>query len=236
MRVLNFYNVKGGTGKSSLSYLSGIYLAEKGYKVLFIDLDPQCSLTSVFTNESNGNTIYHFLAESIPLEETIIPYSENISFVPCSLNVFKIQEKVLQNKFERAFRKLRGFDFIILDNSPNFSSLSISSIQGTDCLFIPSQVSRFDYDSLVFTLIQSKEIREDLEISVVLNRVGKNPSKEENLFSESKYLSDCNIVRFPNMNGIRKFIMNRDSLGKPKNLKIKESIEGFLNPSLFQVV
>ena len=232
MKVLNFYNVKGGTGKSSLSYLSGIYLASRGNRVLFIDLDPQCSLTSIFTNEPKTKTIYNFLADSYPLEEVIFPYSENIDFIPSSLNVFKIQNNVLQNKFERSFRKLKNYDYVIIDNSPNYSSLSISSIQGTDLLIIPSQVFRFDYDSLVFTLMQSREVKENLSINIILNRVGKAESREENLFSSSNYLQDCTITRFPNMNSIRKFILNRDSLQKPKNIKIREGIENFLNPIL----
>ena len=111
MIVLNFYNVKGGTGKSSLSYTIGLYLAEQGKKILFIDLDPQCSLSSIFLNERPRKTIYDFLSDEFNLENVIMKHNENIDFIPSSLKVFKIQEKVLQNKFNRALKKLNYDSF-----------------------------------------------------------------------------------------------------------------------------
>ncbi|MCB1179130.1 MAG: ParA family protein [Leptospiraceae bacterium] len=237
MKVLNFYNVKGGAGKSSLSYLTGLYLAGTNSKVLFLDLDPQCSLTSIFSNEMKDRTIYNFLADSFPLEEMIFQHSENIFYIPSSINVFKIQDKVLQNKLQKAIKKISSeFDYLIIDNSPNFSALSIASIQATDILFIPSQVSSFDFDSLVFTLQEVNEIKEDIKINVILNRVTKNETREETLFSNSKLLKDCIITRFQNQNSIRKFISNKDSLDKPKYAKLSESIHEALFPALFEVI
>lgn len=235
MKVINFYNVKGGVGKSSLSYLTGLFLASKGNRVLFVDLDPQCSLTSIFTSEQKDRTIYNFFADSIPMDETIFQISENVSYIPCSLNVFKIQDKVIQNKIERAFKKL-DYDFIIIDNSPNFSALSIASIQASNYLFIPTQISSFDFDSLVFTITQSIDVKDDISVNVILNRVTKTESREEQLFSSSKFLKGCNITRFQNQNSIRKFISNKDSLEKPKYLKLRESIEGILSPILTGVI
>lgn len=228
MKVLNFYNVKGGSGKSSLSYLAGSYLAMNGKKVLFLDLDPQCSLTSIFTAEPAEKTVYDFLSDSESIDDVITEHSDNVSYIPCSLKVFKIQDRVLQYKFEKAFKKIRNYDFIVIDNSPNYSALTVSSIQATDYLFCPSLLSRFDFDSLVFTIGQSLEIKEELSLNIVLNRVGKNETREERLFKESRFLKDFTFSRFQNQSSIRKFTSMNEALEKPKFLKLRESIQEVL--------
>ena len=40
-----FLNFKGGTGKTTLSVAYGLRLVEAGFRVLFVDLDPQGHLT-----------------------------------------------------------------------------------------------------------------------------------------------------------------------------------------------
>lgn len=45
MKIISVFNNKGGVGKTTLSYHMSYALAEIGYRVLMIDLDPQCNLT-----------------------------------------------------------------------------------------------------------------------------------------------------------------------------------------------
>lgn len=45
MKIISLFNNKGGVGKSTLGFHLGHALGEMGYKVLFVDLDPQCNLT-----------------------------------------------------------------------------------------------------------------------------------------------------------------------------------------------
>ncbi|MFJ9470095.1 ParA family protein [Streptomyces caniferus] len=46
MEIISFFNHKGGVGKTTLVYNIGIALAEKGKRVLFLDLDAQANLTA----------------------------------------------------------------------------------------------------------------------------------------------------------------------------------------------
>ena len=51
MKIITFAAIKGGVGKTTLTFNYGEWLAKKGHKVLLIDLDHQCNLTSaiIFT-------------------------------------------------------------------------------------------------------------------------------------------------------------------------------------------
>jgi cellulose biosynthesis protein BcsQ len=66
MKSVVFFNNKGGVGKTTFTYHLGYALERKGKRVLFVDADPQCNLSShVCTEEaitnawgSSGNSIY----------------------------------------------------------------------------------------------------------------------------------------------------------------------------------
>ncbi|KOY81561.1 ParA family protein [Lysinibacillus macroides] len=46
MKSISFFNNKGGVGKTTTLYHVGFELEQQGYRVLFVDCDPQCNLTS----------------------------------------------------------------------------------------------------------------------------------------------------------------------------------------------
>lgn len=46
MKKIVFFNNKGGVGKTTFTYHIGYALEKIGKKVLFVDADPQCNLTT----------------------------------------------------------------------------------------------------------------------------------------------------------------------------------------------
>jgi len=70
-KKLTFFNNKGGVGKTTLAYNVAVEFANKGYKTVMIDLDPQCNLTRLALGDENyedtlfsstTKTIYDVLA------------------------------------------------------------------------------------------------------------------------------------------------------------------------------
>jgi len=58
MKIISFFNNKGGVGKTTLSYHFGCALSELKKNVLFVDLDPQCNLTMSAMFESELEKIW----------------------------------------------------------------------------------------------------------------------------------------------------------------------------------
>ncbi len=58
-KKLLFTNNKGGVGKTTLAFNSGMSLSKKGYKVTLVDLDPQCNLSRLSLGDQNyTNTLF----------------------------------------------------------------------------------------------------------------------------------------------------------------------------------
>ena len=65
-KKLTFFNNKGGVGKTTLAYNTAVEFANKGYKTVLIDLDPQCNLTRLaLGDEYFANTLFSYNSKSI---------------------------------------------------------------------------------------------------------------------------------------------------------------------------
>lgn len=58
IKVITFFNNKGGVGKTTTVYHVAWMLSEMGIKSIAIDLDPQSNLTSMFLSDDRLETIY----------------------------------------------------------------------------------------------------------------------------------------------------------------------------------
>lgn len=87
MKIISVFNNKGGVGKSTLTYHVGCSLSELGYKVLLVDLDPQCNLTLCSMGEDELHKIwkeeddYIDNLENINLDGGILDKPRSIHFL-----------------------------------------------------------------------------------------------------------------------------------------------------------
>src|SRR5260370_11663135 len=70
-RVIAFANQKGGVAKTTTTLNLGVALAEKGQKVLAIDLDPQGNLTmsQAWTPDDIDRSMFDLLVHKLPISE-----------------------------------------------------------------------------------------------------------------------------------------------------------------------
>ena len=135
-RVIAIANQKGGVGKTTTSINLSASLAEKGKKVLLIDMDSQGNTTSGLGLEKNelDKTIYEVLRNEIPIEDAIVEIEEcfgNLFLVPSNRNLAgaEIELITLDNMQHILQRKLEpikdNYDYVILDCPPALGMLTV---------------------------------------------------------------------------------------------------------------
>jgi cellulose biosynthesis protein BcsQ len=80
---------KGGVGKTTISYQLGIYYAMLGYKILYVDMDAQSNLTSLFGDNAfeGESSLYDYFTEKNSLNDLILKVNDNISIIPSNAEV-----------------------------------------------------------------------------------------------------------------------------------------------------
>jgi chromosome partitioning protein len=167
-RVQLFLNFKGGTGKTSLSTSYAYRLAERGYRVLMIDLDSQGHATKCLGHqgEKAERTLYDVLIRKVPIDEvTIRTAMPGLALVPANLHMSTI-DLALMPLAGREFRlrnALQGYagryDFVVLDAPPSFGLLNLNALMAANDLVIPVLADFLSYDGLrlLFETIQGLE-------------------------------------------------------------------------------
>jgi cellulose biosynthesis protein BcsQ len=90
MKIITFFNNKGGVGKTTTVYHIAWMLKELGFKVLAVDLDPQCNLSSIFLSTERMEEIVLDELE-VTILDAIVPVSEGEPYKPVHI------EKITEN-------------------------------------------------------------------------------------------------------------------------------------------
>ena len=182
-RTQLFLNFKGGTGKTSVSSSYAYRLAERGYRVLMIDLDSQGHATKCLGHEGSDftHTLLDVLIRKKPLSEvTIQTRMPGLALVPANLEMSTIDLALMplagrEFRLKNALREVEGkYDFVVMDAPPSFGLLNLNAIMAAGDLVIPVLADFLSYDGLrlLFETIQGLEqdLSHQLEnIFVVVN-------------------------------------------------------------------
>lgn len=180
-RVIAIANQKGGVGKTTTAINLSACLAEKGMKVLTIDIDPQGNTTSGLGIDKNEleNSVYQLLinectiekcmSESIVKNLFVLPSNVNLAGAEIELIGIENKEYILREKVEpiREF-----FDYIIIDCPPSLNTLTINAMTTADSVLVPIQCEYYALEGLsqlIHTInLVKKRLNDKLEIEGVV--------------------------------------------------------------------
>jgi chromosome partitioning protein len=156
-RVIAFANQKGGVGKTTTTITVGASLAELGYRVLIIDLDPQGNAsTGLGVNSRDLDaTIYDVLLRDEKLENCVEPtFIKNLFVAPSNLDlagadIELVSEMGREQRLKKAIETIIDqYDYILLDCPPSLGLLTVNGLTAATEVFVPIQCEYFALEGL----------------------------------------------------------------------------------------
>lgn len=175
-RSIAVFNQKGGVGKTTTVINLADALANKGHRVLILDLDPQGNATSGLNIEKDREEmIYDYLlgAEG----DFAVPVKDNLSIIPSGAGLAGIEIEFArrddwQTVLKDRIADLEGYDYIVMDCPPSLGILSILALTAADGILIPVQCEYYALEGLSQLMESIQLVRggfnPDLEIEGVL--------------------------------------------------------------------
>ena len=156
-RIIAIANQKGGVGKTTTAINLSACLAEKGQKVLAVDIDPQGNMTSGLGQEKEAvdKTIYDLMIGEATIEDVIYKeVIENLDILPTDINLSGAEieligtdnkEFIIRNEVHKVKEE---YDFIIIDCPPSLSVLTINAMTTADTVLVPIQCEYYALEGL----------------------------------------------------------------------------------------
>ncbi|KAA9154492.1 ParA family protein [Amycolatopsis acidicola] len=159
MQITSVVNQKGGVGKTALSVGAAAALAERGRRVLLIDLDPQGHATTEMLGLPEATAQAPSLAKALtkvwkgPVEDLVVPHPRSnigpggaFDVIPTSPGMFDLIRRL------DAFRvpgwqlarviQFANYDHVLIDCPPALDVLTNNALAATHGILVPVQPDR----------------------------------------------------------------------------------------------
>lgn len=179
-KVIAIANQKGGVGKTTTSINLSACVAEKGKKVLLIDIDPQGNATSGLSiNNHEERSVYDVLVDDIKIEDAIKPTmvknlhicASNIDLAGAEIELVSLVSR--ENRLKNAIDRMEtNYDYVFIDCPPSLGLITLNAFTAADSVIVPIQCEYYALEGLG-QLVNSiklvkKHLNPDLEIEGVL--------------------------------------------------------------------
>ncbi|WP_211831054.1 ParA family protein [Kistimonas asteriae] len=214
-KIIANTNQKGGVGKTTSSFNLAKGLAARGYKVLFVDNDPQGHGTKAFFGDDIPSEIYTVSGKKIinGAANTLQIYinsekakpltvNENIDIFGATESLAEVSTKeIVDVGFEfKEYLESLNYDFIIIDCLPSFGTMQTSALMAADYLFIPTTLDGYSVDGIEKLIEKSMNIKKRINsklslLGIMCNMVdGRDVVVERHFFD--KLVRDYNEHMF----------------------------------------
>lgn len=171
-RIISVANQKGGVGKTTTAINLAAAMAELGYKVLVVDLDPQGNASTGLgiDRESRDVTTYDLLTGESDLTSAIqVTNTKNLMIIPATTDLSSADMELyssdnrsflLRNALRAAEMDPYGFDFVFIDCPPSLSLLTVNAMVASDSVLVPLQSEFFALEGLSQLMLTVREVRQ----------------------------------------------------------------------------
>jgi chromosome partitioning protein len=180
-RILAIANQKGGVGKTTTSVNLGAALAELGFRILVIDLDPQGNATTGLGIDARNfeRSMYDVLMRDTSLEDCIEPTStKNLFVAPSTIDLAGAEIELVpafsrETKLKRAIETvIDDFDFILIDCPPSLGLITVNGLAAADEVLVPVQCEYYALEGLTQLMrnvhLVASNLNAGLDVSTVV--------------------------------------------------------------------
>jgi chromosome partitioning protein len=156
-RVLAIANQKGGVGKTTTAVNLGSALAEAGYRVLVVDLDPQGNATTGLGVNPRDleSSLYDVIMHDAPIEDCVEPTSlKNLFVAPATIDLAGAEIELVpamsrELKLRKAIDAIRpDYDLVLIDCPPSLGLLTVNGLAAADDVVVPIQCEYYALEGL----------------------------------------------------------------------------------------
>lgn len=180
-KVIAVANQKGGVGKTTTAINLSACLADLGFDILLLDIDPQSNTTSGlgFDPRKLDKSIYHVLIDNVPITEIITETAvKHLSLVPSNADLVGAEVEMVsliarEMRLRSALQSVRDkYDYIIIDCPPSLGLITLNALTACDSVIIPIQCEYYALEGLgqlleTITLVKDN-LNPKLEIEGIL--------------------------------------------------------------------
>jgi chromosome partitioning protein len=180
VKIIAIANQKGGVGKTTTAINLAGSLAEQGYRVLCLDMDPQANLSvglGLNLRNIERSIADALVDQSVTLDDIIVPtQTPGVDVAPSTIDL-SATENVLFSAIgrEQALREVLSspvaarYDYVLIDCPPTLGLLTINALVASDGVIIPVQTQYYALKGFtalmnVINQIRSKGLNPNLRV------------------------------------------------------------------------
>lgn len=180
-RVMAVANQKGGVGKTTTSVNLGAAIAELGFRVLVIDLDPQGNATTGLGVEARSFelSMYDVLMREASMEDCVEPTSiKNLFVAPATIDLAGAEIELVpafsrELKLKKALESvIDDFDYVLIDCPPSLGLLTVNALAAAHEVLVPIQCEYYALEGLSQLMrnvhLVSSSLNPDLDVSTIV--------------------------------------------------------------------
>jgi len=180
-KIIAIANQKGGVGKTTTAINLSTCVAERGKKVLLIDIDPQGNATSGvgINKQPDDKSIYDVIINDEPMVNIIKPTMiKNLHICPSSINLAAAEVELVplmarETRLKKAIEAMeQKYDYIFMDCPPSLGLVTLNAFACASSVLVPIQCEYYALEGLgqlvnTIKLVQ-KNLNPDLQIEGVV--------------------------------------------------------------------